>query len=447
MIAEKSSPGTRKKIVIIVIALILICSGLFAGWYFFIKPWDIKQLAASIIDPNDYSPGFSEDLAGRTVQVSGRLTNITIHNTTQGPLSAICLDNYYWFQLMLWGDLSNDLGKNILVDVSFEWSKFNNVTKVRSPQVFFPPGNGAILSVGVYVEAINSVKGGFITISSLGSSTVRIKLEDLKYPSELALTNCSLRVGMRDGTREYIDLLGYYDNNPEIDRIQNLSLYHVGENGLLKYNDSNHNGLLDSGDYLDVEGLTYPNTDSGAQTYLLIIARKIDPCPIDDPIILGYIVLFKNGPIRIVDGNAPYSRMTQEFTPDGGLRLKVAYVSREAKLQDFDEIFFMNIGGTFGRWEFKYCGKYTNLSGSIGSPPYKLDLLFSFVDVQNNGLFDIDDYLIIRPTNGTHFLNSSEVSALYGPTTDIDVNNIFYKIEMNYRFPEGSVVCEYFRLE
>ncbi|UCG70593.1 MAG: hypothetical protein JSV09_06130, partial [Thermoplasmata archaeon] len=115
-ITDKKRITRKKKLLAILIAIIIIQVSVISIWYFYFRPWTIRDVAkATNVDfPEEYygplflfeetrrNPGFSRDLAGKDKIVKGQVTNITSYDTTIGPLTYIELDDFEHIHLIEW---------------------------------------------------------------------------------------------------------------------------------------------------------------------------------------------------------------------------------------------------------------------------------------------------------------------------------------------------------
>ena len=431
---RKERRGISKKVVaVIVVAIILGSAGLFV-WFEYLRHWSIKDVIEEVInDPFVGTPGFSHNLAGRTVVVDGEVTNITTHQTTRGPLSLIELDDIDEMHLVAWGEVSYEVGKRISMGVKFEWSVCNNETHVYSPQLDFPVF-AYLPSIEVVLRAVAATAGVVLTISTADNGSIVAKVFDQFPVLPLAGLNCSLRVGHSSFAAEYVDVMGIGTPNHayghELDSIIDLATG-AGRNGTLYFSDSDHDGNLSRNDTFVLRNLSRPAQDSGAFTYALVI----EPNPFEhyngDVFPVSYMVMTSKGLLRIEDRLSSYVRLGNEVVSSSEVRFTFASVLDPIS---WDHATFMLTDGMN-----MDCSYWRPAAGDLDNGPMSREYLPSVtlnslqancevVDVAGNGLVNEGDYFVISTWGGTCFspdLNYT-VAVMYEPTMSQMAQSTFH---------------------
>jgi len=432
----------KLKITALLIVVIVILAAIFAVWYFNYRSWSVRELASKLAGTTG-SPGFQPDLANKTVQISGTLTNYTEYMTTKGKLFVITLDNYYNLTLMRWGDMPYLIGDQVTIEVNFMWSQCNDDVRVYSPQVCLP-GIGMLMNIESVSEAYNQAGGNCILAENATANQIRVNLTFISDPIELSNCNCSLTAGKHGGFTEYIDFLGYFEHgdSTRIDSIGNLSLSESGENGYLNFIDTNSNNLLDSGDYFLISGLKKPVTECGAYTYFLRVCRDSqDRFGFDLPDVQCYIVNYMEGPIRIID-LLPFAHLGSSWIAGETVKMTIDYVNKRAEWKNVTQIGFRNLDGlgknmqVGNSWLTNGTANYQEFNVSLSALNFSLDLVCTIVDMQKNDLIDQGDFITIKALNGTKFWNASELMAFWH-TTELSALG-YYQIYIFYFDREWS---------
>lgn len=257
-----------KKIIVIIIAVVLVVSS-FGAWYVVFRHWSIEEIGMKVVGSGS-SPGFDPFLAGTSVFVEGRVTQIEMYNSTLGPLTFIELDDFSYIDIVEWKEPSVKIGDILVKEIHFEWSRFNDEVKVYSPQLDFPVF-GYTPSNSVVMEAVSCISGMCLVPRNSDFSHVTIINIHLSkgeaFP--LNLFNASLKKGVHSWAGELLDVTRHYVSNPELDFIESLD-NGTGSNGNLLFVDANLNGLLDGEDHFEAY-LDRPSEDSAVLTYFLRI--------------------------------------------------------------------------------------------------------------------------------------------------------------------------------
>ena len=408
-IVETAHPKSKRKIVAVILVVLLIVSsmGLFV-WYQYYRHWTVEDLMEAVVgDPGPGAPGFKHSLAGKTVTVEGKITNATTRETTLGNYTLIELDGEEGMPLVAWGDFDHEIGQKMEMEVSFEWSSYNDETHVFSPQVAFP-NLFVVLPMQIVLDAVNYVAGGVdFSFALTGDGNMTVSVDWVRDPIPLSVANCSLRAGRGSWASDYVDMLGFYENNNETDYIRNMTS-NEGDNGIMTFVDSNSDGYLDSDDYFELNGLPKPTTASGLRTYLFIIQWPKNPEWDWDtePRAVALIIMKSEGALRYTYGEAPGARLSRSSI-DNGTRLTITCLDGEA--------YWGDVTVQLSRGEF-----YSNftelhpltsdLTGlgtvtksyeglTLGNLTARCDL----VDKSGNGRLDIGDSIALISMNSTTF--------------------------------------------
>ncbi len=388
---EKGARTHRRKVIaaVVVLMIVLVSIGILAV---LLRPWKITEIAEKVVGPPG-APGFQTDLAGTTVVVAGKVTNITSYETTLGPLTFIELDGFNLLHLVEWKEPTFKVGDTISREVRFEWSQINDQVRVMSPQLDFP-GLVTIPSLGG-VTAATSCIAGICPIEKNDESSDAAIIEILLRRSEgfpLNLFNATIRKGLESWSVEYIAVIGQYNVNPEIDFIGSLE-DGIGEKGELGFVDANSNGLLDDEDYFKVN-LTRPSENSAVYTYLLMINRAED----QGTNLLGgttYIAMTNRGTLRFL---ATPTSISYPFS--SGVRMELV-TETETPIGITAEIVISEMWGPplpipdsncylrYGRDEIVCAGLREGLVASSGN------FSITFTDVNNDGTVDSGDLFTI----------------------------------------------------
>lgn len=399
-----------KKIVAIFIVAILVIS-IFALWFVYVRPWSVEELSSKFIGPIG-NPSFPPDFANMTVTVTGVPIGKIVWQTNRGPMTVLEFDiadnSLEFIALRTWGEgASYAVGERMYMQVSFEWSIFNNESCVLSPQLCFP-GVGYLLPIETVTSAVNHAQGVYYEINQTADGGIRISLLDVSRPCNLSSSNCSLRSFIHGGSAvTYIDVLGMPDINHGsigMDHINDLSLKE-GENGLIEYQDSNDNGMMDTGDSILIDGLRKPTMQSGALSYMFVLNSSFGPNESDHRHIDCFIVMYSEGLTRLINAEYPYCRFN-DLSNQTQIKAEVAYVAGNAY---WNELLITLRDGHFNPvsdWNLSGI-RFSDSSPSfayLSSDTVSLDINCTIVDLKGNGLIDKGDYLILTPTNGTAFI-------------------------------------------
>ena len=294
---------SRKLVAVILAAVLLGVSGFYV-WYNYYRPWTINDLEDAVItweyagmSSAGIDVGFKTYLEGRTVTVKGTVHKIGSIDTSLGQMNKIYLEGGTFAYLTQWGLLDISEGDRVKVRVTFERGTINGEEHIYSPQVGFP-GYGQFVATQMVSHAVSWVTGENWLIASedMGDDVV-IRVNRTVDPVPLGMARCNIRQGTSTGIIEYIDVLGLYDDKPDLDAIPDLRNA-FGLNGVLKFTDDNSDGYLDDGDFITISGMIRPDTITGAQSYLLSVERDRypDEPEADRPVVFyAYLIMTSGG--------------------------------------------------------------------------------------------------------------------------------------------------------
>lgn len=344
--SEKSGGRISKKILAVVIVVILVSASVFTVWFFYFRHWSAHELSSKIVkDEYGVRMGFESNLAGRSVVVEGRVTDIEFYNSTLGPLNVVVLDDEDWASLVYWDTVSLQIGDRIERKITFEWAYWNDEKHVVSPQVWIPFAYA--FSFALTMNAVSSVASEMseIGLHNDGNDAV-IEIRWLKEPVRLDEANCTLTAGNRSGHMDYY----FYPENNVTDSIQNLSLG-ISPNQMIEFSDENDDGYLDNGDLFILKNLDRPDTECGIKTYTLNVDWPRDPDERQDDSVHGvwcYIPFLKDGVFWPASWEFPVLRGFIERA-DGVRTLRIDYVDRQVLWQNIS--IFLTDGDNYAKWE------------------------------------------------------------------------------------------------
>lgn len=267
-VPEKTQRRLLKNSIVIAVVLILLVAGLVV---MFNPPryLTIKDLIEKVVDWRE-PPYFDPSLAGTTVWVEGKVTNITTHETTIGFLTFIVLNDYPDLRLVEWKEPTFAVGDPIVREIRFEWGQYNNNSGVISPQIDFPVLREAYVSQ--FTSLVQAWFNGIYLFNrndDLSDEVIVDVYLDKGEGFPLGLFNASLRKGVSGPPEDYYDAMFAYIDNPEIDRLDTLE-DSMGENETMVFFDANSNGLLDDWDFFMLN-LSRPSDINTVETYMLLI--------------------------------------------------------------------------------------------------------------------------------------------------------------------------------
>lgn len=425
---ENSTPGLEqkprisKKLVAFVLVLIVISASSFTVWFVFFKHWTIRDVAAAVInDDTPARPGFSHSLAGKTVTVQGKVTNITIEHTNQGELFLVELDRFEDFNLVFWGEFSHRIGNMIETKVSFEWSVCNDEKHVYSPQISFPN----IISLNpldIMSKTYDWISGVLLNKHELPSGKVNISVDNVDEPIPLSIANCTLRTGRSSWANELMDFWGSYKDNNESDYILNLT-QNRGPNGKLTFTDANSDSYLDKGDYFTVDGLPRPSMESGSYTFMFLVNwREGPPIPYYSAShsTVAYMIMNHKGLLSMLDAHTPGGKLLTTALHDN-LRAELVYLESYKALSWNDLDIILSDGNNYATWNVSSDTLNSTHEMNVTLPSRSLGALTiscKMTDREGNGRFDVSDLIELTSNGATHFSNSTSyvMTVIYKPT-------------------------------
>ena len=406
---------SKKLVAIILVATLLGATGFYV-WREYYRHWSIEDLDEAVILVDEWGPiinGFKTHLAGRTVTVEADIGHIRTIQTSLGELNILRLEGARYVGLMQWGSADYEVGDRIVMDVSFEWAAINGIEGVFSPQATL--GLGVLAEVQIVLQAISWVRAEWVIgVDDLGDD-VTVRVDKANEPVPLGISNCSIKAGANLGIMEYIDLLGFYGDQPLLDKISSLEESN-GENGTITFLDVNEDGYLDDGDTFTLTNLTRPTTDLGAQTYLLWVERELfpeEPDRYDNPgMFFVYLIMTRNGVFWTTSGEMPIA--TSHLTPvDNGVSVSVEYVSRPVRWNDIELAF--HDGTQFARWtpNETMLGSGPDASFNCGTEDLgDLSWECSVIDVEGDGCIGVGDMIELMPSSNASLEDGDTFTAM-----------------------------------
>jgi hypothetical protein len=413
--SESPKAIQRKILVIMIVVPVVIASGLFL-WATYVREWSTYDVAKQIIsDPSIGSPGFTHSLAGRTVTVGGKLTDIETIKTSQGDLSFLTLNNFSEIRLVVWGDVPYKIDRSMSMEVHFEWATCNEERHVYSPQIDFPWF--VLPALGSVQDAVSATSGMVFSVEDTATGRIYVRIFDQYPPVTLANANCTLSAGTSSFASEYIDVLSGLGFGRKLDSIDNMTET-TSVNGSITFSDADHNGLFSRGDFFELNGVERPQEDSGVRTYLLIIGRTNATGTMYDPGWIGmtYLVVMHRGLVAY-ERETPAGRFSVAPDPDG---MKVTCQSLTRPVSWDNVSIGLMDGVTFVSWDpssgalnqGSACETYLG-EQRLGS----LDVMCTVGDVSGNGMLDEGDYYLFAPVSGFFSATTNySTYVIYEPT-------------------------------
>ena len=424
---------SRKVVTVIAVAILLGASGFYV-WYEYYRHWSAEDLSDAVNLVEEWGPiivGFKTYLAGRTVTVEADASHVTTRQTTLGELTLIRLQGARYAGLMQWGACDYEAGDRVVMDVSFQWAVINGVEAVFSPQATL--GIGTLDDIQFVNQAVSWVcSESVIGVEDTGDEVI-VRIDRASEPFPLDASMCGIKAGTNVGTLEYMDLLGFYRDAPYLDTILDLGTSE-GENGTVVFSDANGDGYFDDGDFFTLRNLTRPDSECGAQTYLLWVERDLFPGEPDhdyEPpgVFYAYLVVTNRGVMWTTGSDSPVA--ASFLSPaDDGVVLTVQYISGPIPWNDTDVM--ITDGTHFVMW---HPDQATLASGpgasfSCGMKEVgEISLECIVTDVQGDGHVGAMDTIELRLRNGTSFedgyTSSFEVGLIYLPNGDAFIREPF----------------------
>jgi hypothetical protein len=406
-VAEERGPISKKVIAAVAVALILGVSGFYV-WYEYYRHWSISDLEdAAIVEETEYGfptvLGFESGLAGKTVIVEGTVSSARGFNTSLGHLTYVFLEGGEFCGLTLWNSSVPAEGDKVEIPVTFERATINGIEGVYSPDTIVP-GYWSFATLGMVIQSVSWIWAEFaLDVEDLGDEVV-LKIERCSDPVPLESVSCDLRAGDEVGMMEYYDLLYFYRDNPCNDAIPDLS---IGDslNGTMDFSDAD--GYLDDGDSFTLRNLTRPDTESGAQTYLLRVERdryafeEYDEDP--EYVFFAYLIMTKNGVLwgTTQEGFASPGSAFSYDIPDGRA-MTVDYLAEPVSWNS--SILQFDTGAELAEWEppVGFLGSGSAGTQSLGvRSTQDLTVECIVTDLEGNGLIDIQDRIEFVARDGT----------------------------------------------
>jgi hypothetical protein len=403
--------ATRKKVMVVVISLVIIFASI-GVWYLVFRHWSIHEFETRIVG-TEWSPGFDPSLAGTSVFVQGKVTEVETHNTTLGPFTLIELDDFTYIRVVEWKEPSVKVGDILVKEIHFEWSRFNDDIRVFSPQLDFPVFPPAY-AIPVVMESVSCGMGMCLVPrnDNVSSATIIdiILPRDDAFPLEMF--NASLRKGVRSWTAEYIDVMDGYESNQELEFLESLE-DGDGSNGNMSFIDSNQNGLFDEEDYFEVY-LDRPEEANAVLTYLLLINGKSRYIGFNIMEGMCQIVMTDRGLLRVIAVQHPSStasyfgglEINSEFIGTGGITTELVIAKLWSPPLPLESSGCRLVQD---HWDLE-CG--TLRDGEVGSEG---NISISFEDSNDDGFLNPGDVFVV-----TGLANWTE----YG--LDVDLSHGFY---------------------
>lgn len=271
--AERKARSKLIRIVAVAVIVVLVVSGVAFVWFEYFRHWTIEDIAESVTG-TETDPSFKPSLANRTVTVEGTVTGIESFDTSLGALDLVELDDCIGPRLVYWDGIDFQLGDKIEMEVSFEWSMFNNNTMVLSPQLDFP-----VLFPVIGMEAVTFTvcfASDIYWTYSMEADVLTAHLEWVRDELPLSEINGSLRAGRSFWAAEYISTMHPENYGEELETVITLSSA-VGSDRLIRYIDADGDGNFSTGDSVVLAGLDVPETDSGVQCYMFVLGMSPTP--------------------------------------------------------------------------------------------------------------------------------------------------------------------------
>ncbi len=302
------------------IVAIVVSSAVFATWFFFFRHWSIREVTSQVIDdPTPAAPGFKHSLAGKTVVVEGKVTNITTSATSIGQMTFVELDHFEEMNLVVWGSSDLRIGERVEMNVRFEWSVCNDEQHVYSPQLSFP-NLFSIPTIERVLRSVNFVADGAdLETTREDNRSVEVSVKHVRDPIPLEAANSTISNGHYSWAAEYVAMLGEPRFGDHLDILANLNRTD-SESGMIHFTDADHDGFLDDGDFFTLNNLTIPATESGFKTYIFKIAWPRDPdwyYTTESGFALSYLPMTRAGLLRYNDTGTPVARIVRDPIPSG----------------------------------------------------------------------------------------------------------------------------------
>ena len=286
------SRRSRRRLLVLVVAIVVVVAAIVVG-LLILRPWTIAQ----VFGLSSYQPGSH-------ITVAGTITGVYREDTSYGPRVSLQLDGDTLCAGT--GDVFGDpnatyrVGETFQTTLHFQSYTFNGDPAVSAPELACPFPLG-FTEVGQVVDAVGVIAG--LTLVDNGTAAggwqeyTFVARNGAAYnPAVLPVTlreslpvegnNPSLPAGSTVDSAarwntllslQYVALAGEFSVFPRIDHMASLASP-SSANGTLRFIDADHNGLVDTGDRIDVR---LPPTASASawDTYLLEVGSMGSAAP------------------------------------------------------------------------------------------------------------------------------------------------------------------------
>jgi hypothetical protein len=402
---KKEKSSRKRKVLVFLIVLNILLVGFVVFWYFELKPWTIWDVseAAGLESEDEWAelygnpqirnPGFSSDLEGKEITVSGRVTDIRSIQTTLGPLTYYELDDFEFIHLIEWKEARYSIGNVMEKRVRFEQSHYNQQYNVYSPQLDFP-----VMDTAPTIEATKrstNYNNGMILLVNQSESRGPVKIF-VKIPHgdgiPLELIQCTLKEGTEGHMFEMNDAFRGYRDNSIIGSITSLS-NKTGINDNLHFIDANQNDLFDDGDHFTIN-VSKPKTNSAILTYLFTLEDRIQTLGSRMIEASYYLVMTKKGVFSAL------STITgEDYLPTfSTTNTNYQYMGTDNVTMTID---IEEVIGKAPQISKIYCYIYDGGNnvyiGDVDDEPFivQTGIEMEYFDNNDNSLIDVDDRVII----------------------------------------------------
>lgn len=422
---HRKRPERRKrisrKVVAVYLAAVLISVSGFYVWYEYFRHWSAGELEDAIILVDESGPiihGFKTYLSGRTVTVDGIIKNTQAVQTSLGRLNFLHLEGARYVSLMQWGEVDYGVGERIVMEVEFRRGVINGIEGVFSPQATL--GIGTLTSIQTVTQAVSWVSSGWAVDVDDDGDEVVVRIDRVTEPCPIGTSSCSIKAGSSLGMVEYVDVLGFYDDNPLFGRMPSLETAQT-DDGTISFVDGNEDGYLDDGDAFVLGNLERPEEECSAQTYLFWVERAQFP---EEPefqtpgAFYVYLLMTRDGVLWRTSDDIPTAMSS--ITPfDEGVLMTVEYTS--ASVPWGDAKLLLGDGMDWVCWTANET-MLSSAPGVVYSCGVKdvgdSSVECIVVDSQGDGHIGAGDRVKLLPRNGTSFDGDRgyTVSLVYEPT-------------------------------
>lgn len=358
--------------------------------------------------------------------VEGKVTNVTLVQTTLGTLSMIELDGFRGMELVSWDNPAIEVGRTMEMRVSFEWSRCNEEVHVYSPQLAFPCYSSLLGLQAVQQETSYVSVAGHFEVGETEDDVV-VTIQNIKDPLPLENMTCTVAPGRYSWTDEFVDLFSFYGIGREsrngTDELRNMTS-RISLNGTIEFMDNNGDRYFDDGDVITLHNLTRPSTKSGVMTYLLLLTWERSPAQHqypEPPRAAVYLIMTAGGPLWQTEGPhlTPHACVTQSHVPNGRA-FTIRLVGRSISWDDL-EVSVQLDNGTRGAWFPMSAdldgGRETSWASrdQTNEAPF---VMCNITDVSGNGVMDAGDVITITASDGWAFRvgESYGFQVLFEPT-------------------------------